>query len=80
MSRRARSVSWCEGRILEVLGKSAPGKYPTYLALSAMTMNFEVRSIEEQHNFDYALYNLIRQGLVVKTQDQKGSNVVKLVA
>ncbi|MBN2286889.1 MAG: hypothetical protein JXI43_10610 [Tissierellales bacterium] len=80
MSKRARSVQWCEGRILDVLGKSIPGKYPTFLALSAMAMNYEVRSNEEQHNFDFALYNLIKQGLVIKTQDEKGFNVVKLAA
>ncbi|MBN2286043.1 MAG: hypothetical protein JXI43_06320 [Tissierellales bacterium] len=80
MSKRARSVSWCEGRILEVLGRSNPGKYPTYLALSAMAMNFEVRNLEEQHNFDYALHNLFRAGLVVQEKDEEGFGVVKLVA
>lgn len=80
MSKRARSVGWCEGRILDVLGKSSPSKYPTCLALSAMAMNYEVRSIEEQHNYDYALYNLLKQGLVIKTQDKEGFSVVRLAA
>lgn len=80
MSKRARSVQWCEGRILDVLGKSIPGKFPTYLALSAMALNFEVRSIEEQHNFDYALLNLLREGLVVQEKDEEGFGVVKLAA
>ena len=31
MSKRARSVSWCEGRILDVLGQVQQYKYPTYL-------------------------------------------------
>jgi len=31
MPKRAISVSWCEGRILDILGKVNQSKYPTYL-------------------------------------------------
>ena len=61
MSKRARSVDYIEGRILDVLGKSSPDKYPTYLALSSMALKYEVRNIDEQHNYDYALYNLLKK-------------------
>ena len=60
---RTRTVSWIEGRILEVLGKVKRNNYPTSLALSAMAMNFEVRNLLEQENFDAALFYLCKRRL-----------------
>ena len=80
MSKRTRSVENIEGRILNVLCRVQQNKYPTNLSLSAMAMKYEVRSIEEQHNFDFALYNLIKQGLVVQEQDEDGFKVFRLAA
>lgn len=80
MSQRTRTISWIEGRIIEVLSKSKPNNLPCPLALSAMALKFELRSIDEQHNYDYALYNLLKKGIVVKTQDEKGFEVLKLAA
>jgi hypothetical protein len=80
MSKRTRSVEWVEGRIVEILAKSKPTNLPTSLALCSMVMKFEVRSIEEQHNFDMALYNLIKRGMIVQAQDERGFQILKLVA
>lgn len=80
MSQRTRTISWIEGRILSVLSKSNPKNLPTSLALSAMALKFELRSIDEQHNYDQALYNLLRKKVIVQTHDEKGFQVLKLVA
>jgi len=80
MSQRTRTISWIEGRILEVLGKAKQGKYPIPLALSAMSMKYEIRSLEEQHNYDQALYGLLKKGVIVQTKDEKGFTVLKLAA
>lgn len=80
MSIRTRSIGWIEGRIIEVLGKTKPGKEPTTLALSSMALNFEMRSIEEQHNYDEALMNLLRRGLVIQDRDEKCFKIFKLAA
>jgi len=75
---RTRTVDWIEGRILEVLGKVKSNNFPISLALSAMAMKYEIRSIQEQHNFDTALMNLLRSGFVVQDKDEKGFQVYKL--
>jgi len=80
MSQRTRTVSWIEGRILEVLGKVKQGKYPTPLALSAMSMKFEIRSHDEQVNYDLALLNLLKKGLIKEDRDEKGFEVLRLAA
>ncbi len=80
MSRRTRSVSWMEGRIVEVLSMVRQGKYPTSIALSGMSLNYEMRNLEEQHNFDLALYNLIHSGLVTQFNDEHGFISYKLAA
>jgi hypothetical protein len=78
MSQRTRSVQWCEGRILDVLGRVKQKNYPIPLALSAMAMRFEIRNLTEQANYDIAFHNLLRQGLVVQDHDEKGFSVVKM--
>lgn len=75
---RTRTVSWCEGRILETLGKAK--KNPISLALCAMALNFEVRNHQEQQNYDLALYNLLKKGIVKEDCDEKGFKVFKLAA
>jgi hypothetical protein len=80
MSQRTRTVSWIEGRILDVLGKVKQGKYPIPLALSAMSMKYEIRNLEEQHNYDMALFNLLKKGVIIQIQDEKGFEVLKLAA
>jgi len=45
-----------------------------------MALKFEMRSIEEQHNYDQALYNLLRKKVIVQTHDEKGFVVLKLAA
>jgi hypothetical protein len=77
---RTRTVSWIEGRILEVLGKVKGNNYPIPLALSAMAMGYEIRSLEEQGNYDLALLNVLRGGLVIECRDEKGFQVYKLAA
>lgn len=61
MSQRTRSVQWCEGRIIEVLSKSKPNNLPCPLALSAMAMKFEIKDLQEQHNYDMAFFNLLKK-------------------
>lgn len=80
MSQRTRTVQYIEGRILNVLARTTKGKEPTSLALCAMAMKYELRSLEEQHNYDLALYNLLRKKVIVQTQDEKGFRVLKLAA
>ena len=80
MSQRTRTVQFIEGRILDVLGRTKKGKEPTSLALCAMAMKYEIRSIEEQHNYDLALYNLLKSGEVIQTPDEKGFVILKLAA
>jgi hypothetical protein len=79
MSQRTRTVQWCEGRILEILGRVKHDKYPTPLALSAMSMN-EIRNHDEQANYDLALLNLLKSGLIKEDYDEKGFKILKLVA
>jgi len=80
MSQRTRTISWIEGRIIEVLSKSKPNNLPCPLALSAMAMRFEIRNLQEQHNYDIALVNLLRKKVIVQTQDEKGFVILKLAA
>jgi len=80
MSQRTRSVQWCENRILSVLSKTPEGKEPILLALSAMSMKYEIRNLEEQHNFDLGFFNLLRRKLIVQVKDEQGFEVLKLAA
>lgn len=80
MSQRTRSISWMEGRIVEVLSKVKQDKYPSSVALSAMSLKFEMRNPQEQDNFDYALFNLVRDGSVIPFQDENGFKCFKLAA
>lgn len=80
MSNRTRTTEWIEGRILSVLSRVKKGKEPCLLSLSAMTMKYEVRSHEEQDNFDYALFNLVHSGSVIQFRDEDGFRCYKSAA
>ena len=77
MSKRSRSINWCEGKVVEILSKKC--QITTYLALSANVLK-NVRSIDEQHNLDIALINLISHKQITKEKDQDGFTVYKLAA
>ena len=77
MSIRTRTVSWCEGKILEMLSKSS--SIHTYLALSAVVLE-NVRSIDEQHNLDIAVAQLISKKQVVREKDRDGFTIYRLAA
>ena len=78
MSRRTRSVSWCEGRITSELSKRKV--ITTHLALSALVFSREMRSIQEEHNFDIALAQLLSRREIKQEQDEHGFTVYRLVA
>lgn len=77
MSTRNRTIHWCEGKILEELGRRST--ITTNLALSAIVLR-NVRSIEEQHNLDVALTNLIAHKQVAVGKDADGFTVYRLSA
>ena len=77
MSKKTRTVQWCEGRIIAELSKRQ--EIATYLALSANVLR-NVRTIDEQHNLDIASSNLISRKNIIQTKDQSGFTVYKLVA
>ena len=75
MSSRARTISWMEGKIVEILIKRK--EITTYLAMSACVLR-NVRSIEEQHNLDIALAHLLSNRQITKEKDQDGFTVFRL--
>jgi DNA-dependent RNA polymerase auxiliary subunit epsilon len=77
MSRRTRTIQWCEGKIVEVLSKKH--LITTDLALSALVLK-NVRSINEQHNYDIALSYLLSRKTVKQEKDSDGFTVFRLVA
>jgi len=68
MSKRTRTIQWLEGRILETLAKIQE------------IQTHDLRSAEEQHNFDIALQLLICKKEITKEKDDEGITVYKLVA
>ena len=75
MAKRTRTVNWMENKIVEVLSKRC--QITTYLALSSCVLR-NVRTIEEQHNLDIALVNLLSRKEVKKEKDECGFTVFKL--
>ncbi len=69
MSQKTRTIQWIEGKIIEILSKRC--QITTYLALSSCVLQ-NVRSIEEQHNLDIAVQNLISRKLILVQKDQDG--------
>ena len=79
MSKRTRTISWMEGKIIEVLSKKRV--ITTHLALSACVFSSNgVRNVLEQSNFEIGLQYLISKKIVTKEKDQDGFTVYKLAA
>ena len=72
-----RTISWCEGKIISVLTRQR--EITTYLAMSAQVLR-NVRSIDEQHNLDIAIENLLSRKIIQKTKDRDGYTVFSLAA
>ena len=68
MSKRTKTVQWCEGRILEELSERQ--QIPTDI----------LRNAEEQQNFDIALQLLLSKKQITKSKDDDGHTIYKLVA
>ncbi len=74
---RDRTISWMENQILKELSKQS--KITTYLAMSYLTLD-GVRSLQEQHNLDIALVNLLSRKVVKKSEDDDGHTVYQIAA
>jgi len=77
MSRRTRSISWMENKVVEMLSKTCA--ITTYLALSAVVLE-NVRNLDEQHHLDIAVAQLISRRQIKQEKDQDGFTIYKLVA
>lgn len=77
MSKKTRTISWMEGKVLEVLSKKRV--ITTYLALTSCVLR-NVRSIDEQHNLDIAVARLLSRKEIIKENDCDGFTVFKFVA
>ncbi len=66
---RDRSVQWCQNKIISVLTRQR--QISSYLALSAKILR-EVRSIDEQHNLDIAVVNLLSRKIINKVKGEDG--------
>ena len=77
MSCRTRSIQWCENKIIRELSRRQP--ITTYLALSSVVLQ-NVQSIQEQHNLDIALTNLLCHKEIIQERDEDGFTTYKLAA
>ena len=77
MSLKDRTTQWCESKILSVLSKRK--KVITNMALSWNVLE-GVRSINEQHNLDIAIANLLSKRQITKEKDPNNFTIYKLVA
>ena len=75
MSKRTRTIEWIEGKIISVLSQRQ--EIP-YLSLSTIIFR-SVRNIEEEHNMDIALINLLSKRQISKFKSD-GIITYKLVA
>ena len=66
MSKRTRTISWIEGKIISELSKRQGNS--SYLALSSCVLK-NVRNIDEQHNLDIALNNLISRKDIIQSHN-----------
>ena len=66
-----RTISWLEGKIVQVLSRQQCIK--SYLALSALVLR-DVRSIEEQHNLDIAVENLVSRKIIKRFKQDSMTN------
>ncbi len=72
-----RTINWVEGKIIQVLSKNPT--IQTYLALSANVLE-DVRSIEEQHNLDIAVVNLLSRKIIKRYKSNSGHTTYSLAA
>ena len=68
MSRKTRTIKWCEGRILEILGKRQE------------IQTEALRNTQEEHNLEIALAILISKKEIIREKDDEGITVYNLVA
>ena len=61
---RNRSINWMQARILAILTRQSVVK--SYLALSAVVLDFNVRSLQEQHNLDIAIEMLLSKKIIIR--------------
>lgn len=73
-----RTISWMENQILKELSKQE--NITTYMAMSYLVLYEGVRSLQEQHNLDIALVNLINRRVVKKSKDDDGHTVYSMAA
>lgn len=66
---RDRTITWMEGKAVEVLGKKKV--ITSYLALSCLVLE-SVRSLKEQANLDIAVQKLISRKLISCQKDRSG--------
>ena len=71
MSHKTRTISWMEGKIVEILSKQGI----SYLPLSSIVF----RNIDEEHNLDIALINLLSKRQIIKNNND-GITIYKLSA
>ena len=72
---RNRTINWMEGKIIQILSNNPI--ITTYLALSAMVLR-NVRSIDEQHNLDIAVCNLLSRKSIRRIKDKDGHTTYSL--
>ena len=77
MSLKDRTTQWCESKILSVLSKHK--KVITEMALSWNVLQ-GVRSINEQHNLDIAIANLLSNRQIIREKDCNNFTIYKLAA
>jgi hypothetical protein len=75
--KRDRTVEWCQNQILRLLREQ--GEIKTYLALSMAVFPKGIKSVEESHNLNRAIANLVIQGLIQRTKDRGGFVVYRLI-
>ena len=69
---RNRSINWMQARILAILTRQSVVK--SYLALSAVVLDFNVRSLEEQHSLDIAIEILLSKKMITRYRENGMTN------
>ena len=70
MSKKIRTVEYCEQKIIKVLSRQK--SITSYLSLSKGILEGGVRGLEEKHNLDTAIGRLIFSGKIRMDKDGKG--------
>ena len=77
MSKKIRTIPWCEKKILEVLEEEK--SITTHLDLTPKILVGGVRSLEEQRNMDKSVWKLVVRGLIKIDKDRHGFKIYRLV-